>query len=98
MSHKQNARQYRNIKTDYKSFEKVEKFKDFGKTYTNQYCIHEEIKRVTKLSECLLSMSAERLVFQFAIQKYKGYDKQSYNFARCFVWVCSLVSHNEGGT
>jgi len=45
VSHKQNARQYRNIKIDYKSFERVEQFKHFGKTYTNQYCIHEEIKQ-----------------------------------------------------
>lgn len=44
VSHKQNARQYRNIKTDYKSFEMVKQFKHFGKTYTNQYPILEEIK------------------------------------------------------
>ena len=39
--HKQNARQHRNIRTDYKSFERLDQFKHFGKTYTNQCCIHE---------------------------------------------------------
>ena len=43
------------------------------------------------------SFSAERFVFQSAIQKYNGYNIQSYNFVRCFVWVWSLVSHNAGG-
>jgi hypothetical protein len=44
VSHKQNAQQYRNIKTDYKSFKRVEQFKHFVRTHTNQYCIHEAIK------------------------------------------------------
>jgi hypothetical protein len=43
VSHKQNARQYCNTKTDYKSYERVEQFKHFGKTHANQYCVHEEI-------------------------------------------------------
>ena len=37
--------------------------------------------------ECLLSFGAESFVFQFAIQKFKDEDIQSYNFACCFVWV-----------
>jgi len=31
VSHEQNARQYRNIRTDYKSFERVDQFQHFGK-------------------------------------------------------------------
>jgi hypothetical protein len=36
--------------------------------------------------EYLLSFGAEYFVFQFAIQKFKDYDTQNYNFA-CCVWV-----------
>jgi hypothetical protein len=39
-----NAEQNHNMKTDNRSFEKVEKFKYLGMTVTNQYLIHEEIK------------------------------------------------------
>jgi hypothetical protein len=31
--------------------------------------------------ECWLSFSAEAFVFQFAIQKFKDYELQNYNFA-----------------
>ena len=48
--------------------------------------------------ECLLSHGAEYFVFQFATQKYKDYDTENYNFARCFVWVWNLVTHTEGLT
>jgi len=37
--------------------------------------------------ECLLSFDVESFVLQFAIQKFKDYDTQNYNFASCFVWV-----------
>jgi len=37
-------------------------------------------------------------VFQFAIQKYKNLDVQSYSFTCCFVWVWNLVAYDEGGT
>jgi len=37
--------------------------------------------------ERLLSFGAESIVFYFAIQKFKDYDIENYNFARCFVWA-----------
>lgn len=39
----------------------------------------------------------EYFVFQFSIRKYKNQDIQDCNFA-CFIGVCSLVPHTEGGT
>jgi hypothetical protein len=41
----------------------------------------------TEVRECLLSFGAEYFVFQFAVQKYKDYDKHKYNFACCFARV-----------
>jgi len=58
------------MKTDNSSFERVEEFKYWGTTITNQNSIQEEIKQ-TEVRECLLSFGAESFVFQFAIQKYK---------------------------
>ena len=50
-----------------------------------------------EVRECLLIFDEESFVFQFAIQKFKDYDTQIYNFVRCFVWVWNLVAHTEGG-
>ena len=44
MSRDQNAGRSHNVKTDSKSFERMEKFKYFGTTVTNQNSIQEEIK------------------------------------------------------
>jgi hypothetical protein len=44
MSRDQMARRSHNIKTDNSSFERVEQFKYFGKTFTHQISIQEEIK------------------------------------------------------
>jgi len=39
----------------------------------------------------LLSFGAESFVFQVAIQKFKDYDIQNYNFA-CFLYGCETWS------
>jgi len=44
-------------------------------------------KEQIEVMECLLSFGAECFVFPFAIQKYKDFDIQDYNFACCFAWV-----------
>jgi hypothetical protein len=49
MSCNQNARQNHNLKTDNKSFERVEQFRYLGTTLTNQNSIQEEIKSRLKL-------------------------------------------------
>ena len=49
MSGDQNAGLSQNIKTDNRSFERVEEFKYLGKTLTNQNSIQKEIKSRLKL-------------------------------------------------
>ena len=92
MSRDQNAGRSYSTKTDNSSIERAEEFKYLGTTLTNQNSIQEEIKSRLKLG------NAESSLFQFAIQKFKDRDIKNYNFARCPVWVCNLVSDIEGGT
>jgi len=40
-----------------------------------------------EVRECLLLFDVESFVFQYAIQEYKDYVIESYNFGSCFVWV-----------
>ena len=56
------------------------------------------IVQCSEVGECSLSFSAESIVFQFPIEKYKDEDAQNYNFACCFVWVWNFVTYIEGGT
>jgi hypothetical protein len=58
------------MKIDNGSFERVEEFKYLGTTLTSDNSIQEAIKSRLK-SECMLSLCAEFVVFQFAIQKLK---------------------------
>ena len=46
----------------------------------------------------MLSFGAKSCVLQFATQKFKNWDIQSYNIALCFVWELNLVADTEGGT
>ena len=62
----QNARQNHNIKSDNKSFERVEQFKTFGAILTNKHYIQEEIMSRLK-SENACYHSVQIFVFQFAI-------------------------------
>jgi hypothetical protein len=71
MSRNQNAGHNHSIKTDNKSFERVEEFKYLRATLMNRNSIHEEIKSRLKSGECLLSFGAEYVVFQVTIQKHK---------------------------
>ena len=48
MSRNQNAGRSQNMRTDNRSFERVEEFKYLGKTLTNQNSIQEEIKSRSK--------------------------------------------------
>ena len=71
MSRDQNAGGIHIIKSDNSSFGKVEEFKYFETTLTNQNSIQEEKKSRLKSGNALLSFGAESFVIQFAIQKFK---------------------------
>jgi len=77
MCRAQNAGRSHSVKSDFSSFEKVEELKCLGTNLITQNCIWEQ----TEVRECLLSFGEEYFVFQLAIQKFKGLDIQSYNFA-----------------
>jgi len=70
MSRDKNAGRSHNMKTDNSSFERMEQFRYWGTTITNENSIQEEIKSRLKSGNAPLSFGAESFVFQFAIQKY----------------------------
>jgi hypothetical protein len=70
MSRNQNAGQNHNVKSDNKSFERVQHFKNLGTAPTNQSFIHEEIK-ADRSQAMLPIIRCRNFVFQFAIHKYK---------------------------
>jgi hypothetical protein len=49
----------------------VEEFRYLETTLMNRNSIHEEIKELIEVGECLLSFGAESFIFQVAIQKYE---------------------------
>ena len=71
MSRDQNAKQSRNVKIDYSSFERAEQFKYLGTTLTNKNSIQEVIKsRLKPWDACYHSvLNVVCCVFQFAVQK-----------------------------
>ena len=68
MSRDQNAGRSHNMKTDHRSFERVEEFKYLG---TNQFSVQEEIKSKLK-SRNACYHSVQNILFQFVIQKFKN--------------------------
>ena len=62
MSHEQSVKQYDNIKTGNKLFDRVSEFKYLGTTLTNQNWF---------MMKCLLPFSTESFVFLFGTEKYK---------------------------
>jgi len=54
------------------SFERVEEFTYLGTTLTDQNSIQEEIKRRLKSGNVCYHSVHSLLVFQFAVQKFKG--------------------------
>jgi hypothetical protein len=70
MSRDQNAVRSHNLKTQNTFFQRVQHFKYFGSSLTDQNSIQEEIKSRLN-SELLLSFGAESYVFKFAREKYE---------------------------
>jgi hypothetical protein len=95
MSQDQNAGQNHNIKIDNKFFQRVEEFKYFGTTVTNQNSIHEEIKSSLKsgnacyhavqnlLSSCLLPKYTKISVYRTTILPVVS--------CGCETWSCTLM-------
>ena len=71
MSQDRNAGRGYSVKIDNSFIERVEEFKYFGMTLTDQNSIQEEIKSRFEVRECLLLFSAESFVLQVAIEKLK---------------------------
>ena len=71
ISRDQNAGRIDSVRTDNSTFERVEEFKYFGTTLTNQNSIPEEIKsRLMPGNGCYHS-GQKLLSYQVAIQKFK---------------------------
>ena len=65
-----NAGRGHSVKIDNSSMERVEEFKYFATTLTDQNSIQEEIKS-RLIRECLLLFGAESFILQVAIEKLK---------------------------
>ena len=70
MSRDQDAGRH-SMRTDNRSFERVEDFRYLGTTLTNQSSIQEEIKSRLKSGYTCYRSVTKSFVFQFAIQKCK---------------------------
>ena len=68
MSRDQNARRSHSMKIDSSSFERVEEFKYFGRTLTNQNSIQEEIKSRLKSGNAIYH-SVQNLLFSSLLSK-----------------------------
>ena len=96
MSWDKNAGWSHNIKIDNSSFE-MAGVQIFGNNRNKSKFYSGRNEEQIKFSECLLSFSAESLVFQFATQKHKVQDIQNYNFTCCIVRVWNLIANIAGG-
>ena len=74
MSTERNAGQNHSIKTDNRSFERVEQFKYLGTTLTDQNPIQEEIKSRLKLGNAWYHSVQNLLSSSLLSKKYKDQD------------------------
>jgi hypothetical protein len=65
---------------------------------TNQSSIQDEIRTRVKSGNALCH-SVQNMFFSRFLSTIKNQDLQTYNFARCFVWVCrfTITIWNEWG-
>ena len=97
MSGDQNAGRSHDIKTDNRSFEIVEKFKNLGTTVWDQNSIQEEIKSRLK-SGTACYHSVQNLLSSSLLSKNTKIKMYRTIMLPVFLWVCYLVAHTEGGT
>ena len=86
MSRDQNAGRSHSMKTDNSSFERVEEFRYFGTTLTNQNSIQEEIKNRLKPGNVCYH-SEQNFLSSTLLSKNLTINVNKYNFVCCFVWV-----------
>jgi hypothetical protein len=63
----------------------------------NQNSIHEEIRSRLKSGNACYH-SVQNLLSSSLLSKKVDRDLQNYNIVCCFVWLCKLVAHIQGGT
>ena len=97
MSRNQNAGRNHNMKIDNSSFEKMEEFRYLGKTLTNQNFIQEEVKSRLKPGNACYHSVQNLLSSSLLSKNIKIKIYRTIILPVCFVWVCYLVTHNEGG-
>jgi len=97
MSRDQNAGRSYNIIIDNSSFEKMEEFRYLGKTLTNQNFIQEEVKSSLKPGNACYYSVQNLLSSSLLSKNMKIKIYRTIILPVCFVWVCYLVTHNEGG-
>jgi len=88
ISRDQNAGRSHNMKTDTRSFERVEEFKYLGTTLTNENSIQEEIKRRLKSKNACY----------FSVQKLLPSSLLSQNKQLKLYRTIIKLFHVEGGT
>ena len=87
MSRDQNAGRSHNMRTDNRSFERVEQFKYLGTTLTNQNSVQEEIKSRLKLGNACYYSVQNLLSSRLLPRNLKIKIYRTIIFACCFEWV-----------
>ena len=97
MSRDQNAGPCHNTKTDNRFFERMVEFNYLGTNLTNKVLFRKKLRAC--LNWGIFVIIRGRNFYQVAIQKFKVYGIQNYNFACCFygcgTWSLTMREENR---